>query len=71
MSSFTELLRFYRKQYGKSQAELAKAAQLKESFISKVESGKYIPSKETANQIAKALGLTDAETRDLLESLDK
>lgn len=44
-----------------SQSELAKFSQLSQVSISKIESGKVIPSGKTIFKLCKALGITESE----------
>lgn len=46
-----------RRQHGWSQAELARAAGVHQTMISKVEAGQICPSTEVAQAIASALGV--------------
>ena len=48
-------VKFYRKQRGLSQAELAKKVGVSRNSISSIERGEYIPSLETAFELCIAL----------------
>lgn len=53
--NMTNHLRFYRKQRGFSQTELAKLTNLTQNTISSIECGIYLPSLSTAFSLAEAL----------------
>jgi transcriptional regulator with XRE-family HTH domain len=50
-------IRYYRKEKGISQYELAEMADLSVSYISELETGKKLPSFETLLKISKALNI--------------
>jgi transcriptional regulator with XRE-family HTH domain len=64
---FGKKLRKLRKAKGITQQQLAeKLGFVSNSYVSEVESGKFIPSKEKLKRIAKALGVPFKELNDLL-----
>jgi transcriptional regulator with XRE-family HTH domain len=72
MSTFGRILKSYRERAGLSQSELALQAGLSGSTISRVESGERSPLRRRSQvmAVAKALGLTQAETDILLSAAD-
>jgi len=50
-------LRYYRKQKGFSQYELAERTNVSQSYISEIERGMKVPSLETIEEIAEVLGI--------------
>ena len=72
MSTFGRILKSYREGAGLSQAELALQAGLSGSTISRVEKGERNPLRRRSQvmALAKALGLTQAETDILLSAAD-
>jgi len=64
---FGEKLRKIRKEKGISQQKLAEKLGYKtNSYIAEVERGKFIPSKEKLKKIAKALGVSFPQIKDIL-----
>jgi transcriptional regulator with XRE-family HTH domain len=56
--SFGETIRQLRRNHKLSQEELAFRSNVDRSFISCIETGKHIPSLETADKIARGLGIS-------------
>lgn len=64
---FGEKIRKIRESKGLSQTKLAKKIGYKSnSYMASVEAGKFIPSKEKLKKIAKVLGLSFSEIKDIL-----
>lgn len=63
---FPVLLKTYRERKKLSQAQLALRAGFDHTLVSRLESGKRDPSRETVLRLASALGLSATERHDLL-----
>ncbi|MBQ7332869.1 MAG: helix-turn-helix transcriptional regulator [Clostridia bacterium] len=63
-------VKFYRKQRGLSQAELAKKIGVSRNSISSIERGEYIPSLETAFELCEALFVVIHELFDYKDDTD-
>lgn len=66
--SFGAELRRYREQAGKSQAKTAQAAGFDHSYVSRLESGERVPSREAIDKLSAALGLSEVDKDRLLAS---
>jgi len=66
MATFADLLRTFRVTRGLSQARLARRAQLDHSYLSRLEAGTRVPSRDTVLQLCTALRLSLDETDALL-----
>lgn len=60
MTTVGERIKFYRKEKGLTQKELAEKANLSRSHIASIEGNQYTPSLTTLIEIAKALGIDSA-----------
>jgi transcriptional regulator with XRE-family HTH domain len=60
-----------RTQRGWSQAELARRAGLNNSTLSHIESGRFVPYPGQLAKIARAFGITDANSAPLMEAADE
>lgn len=60
MQTVGEKIKFYRKERGLTQKELAEKTQLSRSHIASIEGGVYTPSLTTLSEIAKVLGVDSA-----------
>ena len=60
MTTVGERIKFYRKEKGLTQKELAEKANLSRSHIAYIEGNQYTPSLTTLIEIAKALGIDSA-----------
>lgn len=67
-NQFPEQLHYLRLKYGKSQIAVADGAGYDKSFISRLESGKRDPKRETILLLADSLGLSPDDTDKLLLS---
>jgi transcriptional regulator with XRE-family HTH domain len=63
MSHFGKLLLKARKRIGLTQMELGRRVPIDHSYISKMEKGEFLPSREVAVKLADALGITDKTLR--------
>jgi transcriptional regulator with XRE-family HTH domain len=66
-AEFGGVLRDFRERLGVSQAKLAKLAEFDHSFISRLESGARMPTREAVDRLAAALRL-EPEERDRLRN---
>lgn len=67
---FDELLKYYRVGTGKTQEEVAEAAGLDPSYVSRLESGSRAPKRGSVLRLGEALGITAEETDRLLLAAD-
>lgn len=67
-ATFGDRLTAYRRRADLSQSRLAERADLDTSYISRLATGSRVPSRETVEALATALGLTDAERDDLRQA---
>ena len=65
-ASIADLLKFFRKRAGLSQAELAKSAGVSDGMVGNVERGTRNVGRDTADAIARVLDLSDADRDALL-----
>jgi transcriptional regulator with XRE-family HTH domain len=65
---FAPLLREYRDRHRLSQSRLAEAAGFDHSYVSRLESGTRMPTREAVSKLAEAMGLIDGERDALLAS---
>lgn len=70
MSNTAALLRAYREERLFSQCALAKAAGVRQSTISRCESGDRLPSRASMEKLARALELTPEQSFEFLLSAD-
>ena len=68
MTLFGDLLDAYRHRAGLSQSKLATRAGFDHSYVSRLASGGRLPTRETVDRLAAALGLSDADRDALLAS---
>ncbi len=63
--AFSQLLKQYRESAGVSQSRLAELAEFDHSYVSRLESGSRMPTREAVGKLADALALKNGE-RDML-----
>ncbi|HUG16488.1 MAG TPA: helix-turn-helix transcriptional regulator [Thermomicrobiales bacterium] len=68
LHGFAPMLREYRDRRRMSQSRLAKAAGFDHSYVSRLESGTRMPTRDAVVKLAGAMGLADAERDALLAS---
>jgi transcriptional regulator with XRE-family HTH domain len=65
---FGIMLKRYRERYGVSQSKLAERAEFDHSYVSRLESGARMPTREAVDRLGQAMKLTHAELDSLLAS---
>jgi transcriptional regulator with XRE-family HTH domain len=68
MADFGYVLRKHREARGLSQSKLAEAADFDHSYVSRLESGARMPTREAIDRLAEALGVTEIGHDQLLTS---
>ena len=68
MSDFGQRLKWLREQRRLSQSKLAEKACFDHSFLSRLESGNRVPSRDAVNRLADALNATERERDELLDA---
>ncbi len=66
VSEFGQLLKGFRERRGVSQSKLAERADFDHSYVSRLESGSRMPTRDAVDRLGMALGLTQAELDALL-----
>jgi transcriptional regulator with XRE-family HTH domain len=68
MSEFGQLLKSLRERRGVSQSKLAERADFDHSYVSRLEGGARMPTRDAVERLAEALGLGNTERDTLLAS---
>lgn len=66
MTDFGQLLKSLRERRGVSQSKLAERAEFDHSYVSRLESGARMPTRDAVDRLGNALELTDVELDSLL-----
>ena len=66
MTDFGALLKGFREKRGVSQSKLAEKADFDHSYVSRLESGARMPTRDAVDRLGRALGLSQAELDALL-----
>ena len=68
VTDFGKLLKTLREQHGVSQSKLAERADFDHSYVSRLESGARMPTREAVDRLGQAMGLEQAQLDSLLAS---